>query len=150
VASAHRAARAALARLWHSSQLTYTEDIIMKYISKAAAAIGLVGMLASVPASAAGGWSQALTISSIEVDYTATGSETYLSFTAVPTTKPGCATSTAYALGNGQAGPADAIKAQAALANAAFLAGKQVKIYVSDTLGCDAGGIARVAYLTIQ
>src|SRR5438874_189091 len=98
---------------------------------KITAAIGLMGVMATVPASAS--WSQALTISTIEEDNTSTGSETYLLFTATPTGMPACATSNFVALGGGQAGLSDAIKAQTALATAAFLAGKSVKVNLDST-----------------
>jgi hypothetical protein len=122
------------------------QKIMISKFKKISAAIGLMGVMATVPALAT--WSQALTISTIEVDNTATGSATYVMFTATPTGKPACATSLFFGLGGGSSGSADAIKAQAALATAAFLAGKSVKVNLDSS--CDVGGFGRVSFIQMQ
>jgi len=107
-------------------------------------AVGFATVIASGTALAAAPWSNAVTISSIEVDPTATSSVTYLTFTSTPTGRPAaCNTATQFEF----TGPVDQIKSMTSLATAAFLSGKTVKIYYTGT--CD-GTYPLISLISIQ
>ena len=112
-----------------------------KHFKKICSAVGLSALLVTGTAMAA--WSNAVTITGIEVDPISTGSQTYLRFSSTPTGKPGCGTSAQVAF----VGNADQIKAMTSLATAAFLSGKTVKVYWDGT--CTASVYANVTLLEI-
>jgi hypothetical protein len=113
-----------------------------KSMKKVCAAFGLATALASSTALAAGPWSGPVNIATIELDPTGTGTSTYFSFASAPSGKPACGTSSQAIV----VGPAEHVKAVTNLATAAFLAGKQVKVYWEGT--CDTT-YARVQLITI-
>ncbi|MET0790535.1 MAG: hypothetical protein ABW061_03360 [Polyangiaceae bacterium] len=113
-----------------------------KLMKKVCGAFGLATVLATGTALAAGPWSSAVNIATIELDPTATGTSTYFSFASAPSGKPACGTSSQSIV----VGPAEHVKAVTNLATAAFLAGKQVKVYWEGT--CDTS-YAKIQLITI-
>lgn len=106
--------------------------------------VGFVTAALLVSATAlAGTWSSQVRIDVVEIDGTGTMPNTYLGFATTPTGKPACGTS-GWALANGTT---DSIRAMTALANSAFLAGRNVEVYWDGTCS---GPYARFSAIHIR
>ena len=109
------------------------------------AAVGLVALISTGVALAAGPWSNAVVVSQIEIDGVSTGNgtETYLSFATSPTGKPSCGTASQYVM----IGSVDNVKAMTVLATSAFLSGHAVKVYWS---GSCSSVYAQIQHIAMQ
>jgi hypothetical protein len=104
--------------------------------------IGALCVLTAATALAAGPWSSAVTIATIEIGNTSTGTSTYLGFNQSPSGKPACANSWQAVM----SGTADNVKSMTALATSAFFAGRTVQVYWDGTC---AGGIPSFSRFSI-
>lgn len=98
---------------------------------------GLLSLLASGTAFA--GWSNVVSIASVT---SWPDAQTYLEFTTTPSGKPGCATTGIHQI----IGTAEHIEAASKIATAAFLAGRQVKVYFDTTC---TGGDGKITHITM-
>jgi hypothetical protein len=109
------------------------------------AVVGLIALVSTGVALAAGPWSNSVVIATVEIDGVAggNGTETYLSFASTPTGKPACGTA-------GQAvmsGSVDNVKSMTSVATAAFLSGHSVKLYWT---GACTGSYAQFNAISMQ
>jgi hypothetical protein len=113
-------------------------------MKKIAGALGIVSLLVSGAAMAAG-FSQYSTIASIEIDAVSSGmSSTYLSFaSSVSSNRPACATASLALM----SGSTDSVKTMTSLATAAYLGGKSVRVYWDGT--CD-GTYGRITAIEVK
>ena len=112
-------------------------------MKKICMAIAVTISVAAGTVMAAGPWSNTVSIASVEIDPTATGTSTFLDFTSAVTGKPTACNNLSQVI---FVGPADHVKAMTTLATGAFLAGRQVRIYYDG--GCTV--LSGVSYANVQ
>lgn len=114
-------------------------------LTRVCAAAGLVSLLASANAEAAvGQFTQPLLLSTVQTWSISGASETYVSFTTLPLNRPGCTDSTNVNQLYQLTGSVEQVRAATALATAAFLAGRQVKVSYESTCNASSEGKIKV------
>lgn len=114
-------------------------------MNKLKLAIGFVATATLMSATAiAGTWSNLVMLDAIELDGTSTTPSTFVGFSTSPSGKPSCGTSGWSHL----YGSADSVKAMTAIANSAFLAGRNVEVYWEGT--CTSSAYARIAAIRMK